>query len=126
MPYVITLLRQLGFFESKSTNRIVFWKGWRWRATRCNFRRVSAKASSTRRMAVRSNATPGSWRGRGPVVLPQANVRASRNDLRFKQTAAAYLVCGHVSPHAIETGHIQPRTFAPARDYATRRLEDEA
>jgi hypothetical protein len=58
--------------------------------------------------------------------LPQANVGAGRNSLRFEQAAAAYLVCGPVSPHAIETGDIQPRAFAPARDYAKCGVEDEA
>ncbi len=58
--------------------------------------------------------------------LPQTDVGAGGNDLRREQTAAAAMVQGHISPHAIQAGDVQHRTFSPARDHTNGGLEDEA
>ena len=58
--------------------------------------------------------------------LPQADFSAGGNDLRFEQIAAASVVQGHVSSHAIQAGDVQPRTCAKAGNHPERGLEDEA
>src|SRR5271166_3821820 len=57
--------------------------------------------------------------------LPQADLRQGRNHIRLQQAAAAHLVQGYLSPHAIQEGHLQHRTGSPARRHPDRSLGHE-
>ena len=75
--FLVSLLRQLEFSERTNTEHAVFERIPRCRATKCNFRRVSASASSTTHMVARNNATRRSSNGAGRTVL---NVRIAAAD----------------------------------------------
>ncbi|WP_432806834.1 hypothetical protein [Methylocystis echinoides] len=75
--FLITPLRQPGLFARTNTEHAVFGSASPWRATRCNFRRVSARSISTRPMETRRNVTRRSFRGAGPAVS-NAQIAAAR------------------------------------------------